>query len=77
MESDNPSYKERIQQEADFWDERAAAFLASGRIPLWFDHRRGQDVTFIPLDLLRGAGLRANPVLYRAIFGEMIDYMLK
>lgn len=77
MASDNPSYKGRIKQEADFWDERAAAFLASGRTPLWFDHRRGQDVTFIPLDQLRGAGLRANPVLYRAIFGEMIDYMLK
>jgi len=70
-------YQERIRGEADFWDERAAALLSSGRISPWFDYRRGEDVTSIPLDQLKGAGLRANPVLYRAVFGDMIGFVLK
>jgi SAM-dependent methyltransferase len=73
----DPGYRERIQGEAKFWDERAERLWASGRIPLWFDHRRGEDVTFIPLGELKGAGIRANPVLYRAVFGGLIDYIIR
>jgi 2-polyprenyl-3-methyl-5-hydroxy-6-metoxy-1,4-benzoquinol methylase len=71
------AYREKIKGEAHFWDERAEALLSSGRIPLWFNHRRGEDVTFIPLRVLRGAGIRANPILYRIVFGDMIDLILK
>jgi SAM-dependent methyltransferase len=73
----DPGYRKRIQGEAKFWDERAERLCASGRIPLWFDHRRGEDVTFIPLDELKGAGIRANPVLYRAVFGGLIDHLIR
>jgi 2-polyprenyl-3-methyl-5-hydroxy-6-metoxy-1,4-benzoquinol methylase len=77
METKELQYQEQIQGEADFWDERAAVLLSSGRISSWFDYRRGEDVTSIPLDQLKGAGLRANPVLYRAVFGDMIGFVLK
>jgi len=72
----DPDDRERLQGEADFWDERAESLRASGRIPLWFDHRRGEDVSFIPLEQLKGAGIRANPVLYRTVYGALIDRIL-
>jgi len=70
------AYQQRLQEEARFWDERAEWLLSSGRVPLWFDHRRGEDVRFLPLDQLRGAGIRANPVLYRLIYGRMMDSII-
>ncbi len=70
-------YREKIENEANFWGERAEVLLCSGRIPLWFDHRRGEDVTFIPLDQLRGAGIRADPILYRIVFGELLNLILE
>jgi SAM-dependent methyltransferase len=66
-------YRRRLKEEASFWDARAERLRASGRIPLWFDHRRGQDVSSIPLGELRGAGIRANPALYSAVYGQIID----
>jgi SAM-dependent methyltransferase len=70
-------YQQRLQEEARFWDERAELLLSSGRVPLWFDHRRGEDVRFLPLDQLRGAGIRADPVLYRLIYGKMMDSIIE
>jgi 2-polyprenyl-3-methyl-5-hydroxy-6-metoxy-1,4-benzoquinol methylase len=70
-------YQQRLQEEARFWDERAEMLLSSGRVPLWFDHRRGEDVRFLPLDQLRGAGIRANPVLYNLIYGDMMDLIIQ
>jgi SAM-dependent methyltransferase len=70
-------YQQRLQEEARFWDERAELLLSSGRVPLWFDHRRGEDVRFLPLDRLRGAGIRADPVLYRLIYGKMMDSIIE
>ncbi len=72
-----PEYARQIREEARFWDERAELLLASGRIPLWFDHRRGEDVRFLPLDQLRGAGIRADPVLYRIAYGELMDLVIQ
>jgi 2-polyprenyl-3-methyl-5-hydroxy-6-metoxy-1,4-benzoquinol methylase len=74
---DELEYARRIQEEARFWDERAELLLSSGRIPLWFDHRRGEDVTFLPLDQLRGAGIRADPVLYRLVYSDMIGLVIQ
>jgi len=71
------NYQQRIREEAQFWDERAEMLLSSGRIPLWFDYRRGEDVTDIPLDQLRGAGLRANPILFKIVYGDLIDSIIK
>lgn len=76
-ENSEPEYQKKLQEEARFWDDRAKLLLSSGRIPLWFDHRRGEDVTFLPLDQLRGAGIRANPVLYRLVYGAMLDSLIQ
>lgn len=70
-------YQRKIRNEAEFWDERAEVLLSSGRISLWFDLRRGEDVTFIPLQELKGAGIRANPSLYNIVYTKMIDRILK
>ena len=70
-------YQEKIKNEANFWDERAEVLLSSGRISLWFDHRRGEDVAFIPLNYLRGAGIRANPILYGIVFDDMMSLAIK
>jgi 2-polyprenyl-3-methyl-5-hydroxy-6-metoxy-1,4-benzoquinol methylase len=70
-------YRRKIRNEAEFWDERAEALLSSGRISLWFDLRRGENVTFIPLHELKGAGIRANPSLYKVVYNEMMDRILK
>jgi SAM-dependent methyltransferase len=70
-------YQEKIKKEANFWDERAEVLMSSGRIPLWFDQRRGEDVSFIPINQLRGAGLRANPILYRIVFEDMMNLIIK
>jgi 2-polyprenyl-3-methyl-5-hydroxy-6-metoxy-1,4-benzoquinol methylase len=77
VENSEFEYQEKINNEAKFWDERAEVLLSSGRIPLWFDHRRGEDVTFIPLNQLRGAGIRADPILYRIVFGDMMNLIIK
>jgi SAM-dependent methyltransferase len=76
-ENGEAAYQSKLQKEARFWDERAEWLLSSGRIPLWFDHRRGEDVTFLPLNQLRGAGIRAAPVLYRLIYGDMMDWVIQ
>lgn len=77
MKNSESEYQEKIKNEARFWDERAEVLSSSGRIPLWFDNRRGEDVTFIPLNLLRGAGIRANPILFRIVFSRMIDFAIE
>lgn len=71
------AYRRKLQEEARFWDERAEWLLSSGRIPLWFDHRRGEDVRFLPLDQLRQAGIRADPVLYRLVYGDIVDRVIR
>lgn len=70
-------YKDKIRKEAEFWDERAEILLSSGRISLWFDLRRGEDVSFIPLEKLKGAGIRSNPTLYRIVYKEMMERILQ
>jgi SAM-dependent methyltransferase len=69
-------YAHRLGDEARFWDERADLLFSSGRIPLWFDHRRGEDLRFLPLEELRGAAVRADPVLYRIVYGELLDRII-
>lgn len=71
------AYQSKLQEEARFWDRRAEWLQSSGRIPLWFDHRRGEDVRFLPLDQLRQAGIRADPVLYRLVYGEFVDQVIR
>lgn len=71
------AYQTKLQEEARFWDDRAEWLLSSGRIPLWFDHRRGEDVRFLPLDQLRQAGIRADPVLYRLVYGDIVDWVIR
>lgn len=71
------AYQSKLQEEARFWDERAEWLLSSGRIPLWFDHRRGEDVRFLPLKQLRQAGIRADPVLYRLVYGDIVDRVIR
>jgi SAM-dependent methyltransferase len=77
VESGELEYQRKIAEEARFWGERAELLLRSGRIPLWFDHRRGEDVTFVPLGQLRGAGIRANPILYRIVYGNMMSSIIR
>lgn len=77
VETRGEEYARRLQEEARFWDERAELLLASGRIPLWFDHRRGEDVRFLPLEQLRGAGIRADPILYRIVYGDMMSLLIQ
>lgn len=69
-------YAHRLGAEARFWDERADLLFASGRIPLWFDHRRGEDLRSVPLAQLRGAAVRADPVLYRIVYGDLVDRLI-
>lgn len=76
-ESGELEYQKKLQEEARFWDERAEWLLSSGRMPLWFDHRRGEDVRFLPLDQLRQAGIRADPVLYRLVYGDIVDRVIR
>lgn len=70
-------YPQKIDEEAFYWDERAEALLATGRISLWFDHRRGEDVDSLPAELLRGAGLRARPRLYHFVYGPLVDDIIR
>jgi 2-polyprenyl-3-methyl-5-hydroxy-6-metoxy-1,4-benzoquinol methylase len=69
-------YAHRLSAEARFWDERADLLFSSGRIPLWFDHRRGEDLRSMPLAQLRGAAVRADPVLYRIVYGDLLDRII-
>jgi SAM-dependent methyltransferase len=77
MSNGDSDYEEKLREEASFWDQRARRLWASGRVPLWFDHRRGQDVSSIPLAELKGAGIRANPALYRIVYGEIIERIIR
>ncbi|MGD8623344.1 MAG: methyltransferase domain-containing protein [Anaerolineae bacterium] len=71
-EAAESGYAQRLGEEARFWDERADQLFSSGRIPLWFDHRRGEDLRSIPLEQLRGAAVRADPLLYRIVYGDLL-----